>query len=102
MAVTGILGTLFYVSILLLNAVAVLSEERFLARIGFSSSSFQQQQTNAQGFTQYDASGQPVAADISIKAKIVDLITAIRTLMRIPLIAINIVTIVYEIVLGST
>lgn len=32
MAVTGILGTLFYVSILLLNAVAVLSEERFLAR----------------------------------------------------------------------
>ncbi|KAH0048389.1 hypothetical protein KCU72_g8643, partial [Aureobasidium melanogenum] len=31
------LGGLFYVSILLVNAIAILSEDRFLARIGWGS-----------------------------------------------------------------
>jgi len=77
-------GNLFYVSILLINAVAVLSEDRFLARIGWAG----QQDT---GFG---------SGDVNIKARLINLISAIRTVMRIPLIAINIVIIIYEIIFG--
>lgn len=82
------LGNLFYVSILLVNAVAVLSEDRFLARIGW-------------GNTPAEASfggGRNDAA--SVKGKLVNLISSVRTLMRIPLIVINTLVIVYELVLG--
>ncbi|KAK6537906.1 hypothetical protein TWF694_010804 [Orbilia ellipsospora] len=77
-------GNLFYVAVLLVNAVAVLSEDRFLARIGWAGQ-------QDQGF-----GGQ----DVSIKAKLINLISAIRTLMRIPLIAVNVIIIVYELLLG--
>ncbi|KAI4148378.1 MAG: hypothetical protein LQ340_005114 [Diploschistes diacapsis] len=63
------LGGLFYVSILLVNAVAVLSEDRFLARIGWGSV------PQSPGF-----GGQQDAQ--SVKAKIVNLIASVRTLMR--------------------
>ncbi|KAH6563058.1 hypothetical protein BASA50_011193 [Batrachochytrium salamandrivorans] len=79
-------GTLFYVTLMLVNAIAVLHEERFLARIGLSISQTAYQQ---QG-------GDPN----SIKLKLVNLIAAVRTLLRIPLVALNIVVIVYELVLG--
>lgn len=36
----------------------------------------------------------------SVKAKMVNLIASVRTLMRIPLIAINTLVIIYELVLG--
>ncbi|KAK0731266.1 Yos1-like protein [Lasiosphaeria hispida] len=81
-----IFGNLIYVTILLTNAIAILSEDRFLARINFSPSSYD------------PAFGQ--VADASVKAKIVNLIASVRTLMRIPLIVINTLIIVYEIVLG--
>ncbi|KAK6357244.1 hypothetical protein TWF718_001565 [Orbilia javanica] len=77
-------GNLFYVAVLLVNAVAVLSEDRFLARIGWAGQ-------QDQGFG---------GGDVSIKAKLINLISAIRTLMRIPLIIVNIVIIVYELLLG--
>ncbi|OAX84650.1 hypothetical protein ACJ72_00986 [Emergomyces africanus] len=81
------LGKLLYVIILIINAIAVLSEDRFLARIGW-------------GRTQYDP-GFGAASDMtSIKAKSVNLIASVRTVMRIPLIAINLIIIIYEIVLG--
>ncbi|KAI9698375.1 MAG: hypothetical protein M1836_003955 [Candelina mexicana] len=80
------LGNLFYEAILLVNAIAILSEDRFLARIGWGNAS-------EPGF-----GGSPDSA--SIKAKIVNLIASVRTLMRIPLIAINTLVIVYELVLG--
>ncbi|KAI8150327.1 Yos1-like protein [Fennellomyces sp. T-0311] len=79
------LGQLFYAILLFINAIAVLSEERFLARIGWSA--------------QVDP-GFGVDQTQSVKHKIVNLISAVRTLMRIPLIAINIVVIVYELLLG--
>jgi len=81
------LGGLFYVSVLLVNAVAILSEDRFLARIGWSSTP----QTPTFG-------GQ--VDNTSVKAKIITLIASVRTLMRIPLIAINTIVIVYELLLG--
>ncbi len=63
------LGNLFYVTCLLLNAVSILSEDRFLARVGLSP-------------TTYDpAFGTAVDAQ-SVRAKIVHLIASIRTLMR--------------------
>lgn len=39
-------------------------------------------------------------ADASVKAKIINLIASVRTLMRIPLIAVNTLIIMYELVLG--
>ncbi|KAJ3815449.1 Yos1-like protein [Lentinula lateritia] len=91
------LGTILYVSILLVNAMAVLSEDRFLARIGWTSA--RPQSNNNPGFQSYDqpAFGQEVA----IKTKIIDLISAVRTLLRIPLIAVNIIVILYELILGG-
>ncbi|KAF2496549.1 Yos1-like protein [Lophium mytilinum] len=79
------LGGLFYVSVLLVNAIAVLSEDRFLARIGWTSGSdpgFGGMQEN------------------SVKAKMVNLVSSVRTLMRIPLIVINTLIILYELILG--
>ncbi|KAI8927753.1 Yos1-like protein [Entophlyctis helioformis] len=81
-------GTLFYVSLLLVNAIAVLHEERFLARIGLSQTGFQMQ---------------PGGVDpTSIKHKLINLISAVRTLLRFPLVLLNIVVIVYELILGGS
>ncbi|KAF1819518.1 Yos1-domain-containing protein, partial [Dissoconium aciculare CBS 342.82] len=60
------------VSVLLVNAIAVLSEDRFLARIGWGSS---QQQAEPS----FGGGGQDNA---SVKAKMINLINSVRTLMR--------------------
>lgn len=87
-----LLGTIFYVALLLVNAMAVLSEDRFLARIGWSA--------NSQHINAYDQGyGNP--QEVGMKAKLIELISAVRTLMRIPLIGFNIVVIVYELLLGG-
>ncbi|CAO3626373.1 unnamed protein product [Cunninghamella echinulata] len=86
------LGQLFYALLFFINGIAVLSEDRFLARrvvvylFGWSV----QMEQNGFGGEQTQ----------SFKYKVVNLISAVRTLMRIPLIAINIVVILYELVLG--
>ncbi|KAK0632140.1 Yos1-like protein [Immersiella caudata] len=80
-----LLGSFVYTTILLINAVAILSEDRFLARIGLASVS-------------NDAFGQN--ADQSVKAKIINLIASVRMVMRIPLIVINTFIILYELILG--
>jgi len=94
------LGTLLYVGTLLVNALAVLSEERFLARIGWGS---MQAQAAAAAYNQpygqgYDQTGYGGQQDIGPKARIINLIGAVRTLMRIPLIALNLIIIVYELI----
>ncbi|KAK7542744.1 Yos1-like protein [Phyllosticta citribraziliensis] len=80
------LGGLFYVVILLTNAIAVLSEDRFLARIGW-------------GLQAEPAFG-GVQDTTSVKAKMIHLIASVRTLMRGPLIVVNTLIILYEIILG--
>lgn len=72
--------------LLLINAVAVLSEERFLRRIGLGSNSNQ-----GAVFGQQES---------TTKSKLVQLISAVQTLLRIPLIGINVLVIVYELLLG--
>ncbi|RUS31456.1 Yos1-like-domain-containing protein, partial [Jimgerdemannia flammicorona] len=113
------LGQLLYVFLLIVNSLAVLNEDRFLIRIGWIS----QPEPGFGGGEQ------------SIKSKIVNLISAVRTLMRsmlttigriyvtcficevtifcefklististssiVPLIGINILVIIYELLLG--
>ncbi|KAF9075830.1 Yos1-like-domain-containing protein [Rhodocollybia butyracea] len=73
------LGTFLYVSILLVNAMAVLSEDRFLARIGWTSARPQNNNNNP-AYQAYDQPG--YGQEVGIKTKIIDLISAVRTLMR--------------------
>ncbi|KAF8948360.1 Yos1-like protein [Linnemannia elongata] len=77
----GIFG-LLEVMLIFINAIAILNEDRFLAKIGW-------------GRQVADPYGQE-----SIKARLVNLISAVRTLMRIPLIGLNIVAILYLVILG--
>ncbi|XP_011700451.1 PREDICTED: immediate early response 3-interacting protein 1 [Wasmannia auropunctata] len=78
------LWTLFEATLLCLNAICVLNEERFLAKVGWAS------WQNVQGF------GEPPTA----KSQMLNLIKSIRTVMRIPLIFFNILTLVVKLVLG--
>ncbi|KYN40764.1 Immediate early response 3-interacting protein 1 [Trachymyrmex septentrionalis] len=78
------LWTLFEATLLCLNAICVLNEERFLAKVGWAS------WQNVQGF------GEPPTA----KSQILNLIKSIRTVMRVPLIFFNILTLVVKLVLG--
>jgi len=91
MATLGLLpsfGGLFQVSILLVNAIAILSEDRFLARIGWGSSQPE------------PAFGGGMQDNTSVKAKMINLINSVRTLMRIPLIFLNLLIIIYSITFG--
>ncbi|KAF9259512.1 Yos1-like protein [Marasmius fiardii PR-910] len=95
------LGTIIYVAVLLVNAIAILNEERFLSKIGWTAS---RPQTANAGFQTYDQTGYGSGVpqgDVGMKAKGVELVTAVRTLLRIPLIAVNIAIIVYELLLGG-
>ncbi|KAF2636698.1 Yos1-like protein [Massarina eburnea CBS 473.64] len=80
------LGGLFYVAVHLINAIAILSEDRFLARIGWTAS------------TEPGFGGR--VDDTSVKARIINLVSSVRTLMRIPLMIINTLMIFYLIILG--
>lgn len=88
------LGRLLYVIVLSVNGIAVLSEDRFLNRIGWG-----QLATQANQFqNQYGML--PTANDASIKSRLVTLISAIRTLLRLPLIVVNVLIVLYELILG--
>ncbi|XP_046678204.1 immediate early response 3-interacting protein 1-like [Homalodisca vitripennis] len=78
------LWNLFEAALLCLNAVCVLHEERFLAKMGWGANA------NVQGFGE-----QP-----TVKSQVLNLVRSIRTVMRIPLIFLNIVTIVVKLLLG--
>ncbi|XP_014254062.1 immediate early response 3-interacting protein 1 [Cimex lectularius] len=78
------LWNLFEATILFLNAVCVLHEERFLAKMGWTSAS------SVQGFGETP----------SVKGQILNLMYSIRTVMRIPLIFVNIFTIAFKLIFG--
>ncbi|KAK3903027.1 Yos1-like protein [Staphylotrichum tortipilum] len=82
----SILGKFLYITVLLLNAICIPSEDRFLARVGLAPATYQR------GFGQ--------DADSSVKYKVIQLIASVRTVMRVPLIIINTLIIVYELILG--
>ncbi|XP_039964496.1 immediate early response 3-interacting protein 1 [Bactrocera neohumeralis] len=78
------LWTLVEASLLCLNAVCVLHEERFLAKFGWGA-----QASHMQEF------GQPTA-----KAQILNLVRSIRTVAKIPLIFLNVLAILIKLILG--
>lgn len=78
------LGTIAYVVLLLINSLAILSESRFLLPLGLISSS-SNNQSNQQQFNNYNNYQQQSNQDNdqnSIKNRAIELISAIRTLMR--------------------
>ncbi|CAG9834064.1 unnamed protein product [Diabrotica balteata] len=81
------LWNLFEASLLFLNAVCILNEERFLSKIGWSSRTGG---ANIQGFGE----------NPSTKSQIYTLFHSIRTVARIPLIVINLLVIVLKLILG--
>jgi len=74
------LGVLFETLLLLVNALAILNEDRFLKRIGWGYSN--------------DLDGN------SVKDRIITLLHAVRLLLRIPLIFLNIAAILILIAFG--
>ncbi|KAK2610684.1 hypothetical protein N8I77_004095 [Diaporthe amygdali] len=83
----GFISGILYVVILILNAMCILSEDRFLARINLSPKSID------------PAFGQS-GADASVWSKVASLISSVRMVVRFPLIFVNAVIIVYELILG--
>ncbi|XP_011494273.1 PREDICTED: immediate early response 3-interacting protein 1 [Ceratosolen solmsi marchali] len=78
------LWNLFEATILVLNAACILHEERFLMKYGWGANQ------NIQGF------GEPP----TVKSQILNLLRSIRTVVRIPLIFFNIVTIFIKLIFG--
>ncbi|NXB73403.1 IR3IP protein, partial [Donacobius atricapilla] len=78
------LYSLLQASLLIVNAVAVLHEERFLRHVGWGSD---------QGIGGFEE-------EPGIKAQLTNLIRSIRTVMRVPLIALNSITIVLLLLFG--
>lgn len=83
-------GKLIYISVLLLNAIAILSEDRFLARIGMGRSAMNADPGFGGSRQDYD----------STKGRLINLISSIRMVTRAPLIVVNVFIIFYEILLG--
>ena len=84
-----------------INAIAILSEDRFLKRIGWGSSSQSTQVDASAAFNSYGSNGNLDSnSDQSIKSRIITLISATRTLLRFPLIIVNTLVMIYEILLG--
>lgn len=75
------LGKIAYTVLLSSNAVCILSPNRFILPL------------SGGGNSEFDG-------EESIKIRAIGLINAMRTVMRFPLIGINLVVIVYEILLG--
>ncbi|XP_064390919.1 immediate early response 3-interacting protein 1-like [Halichondria panicea] len=78
------LGTLFEAALLLINSIAILNEERFLKKVGWG------RDYRNEGFV--DQGG--------VKFQLVNLITSVQTLLRVPLLVVNILVILYELILG--
>lgn len=97
------LDKIFAAILFFINGIAVLSEDRFLARIGWSTKSNMGASGNINGMPQqfgYGDFNQTTGSTESIKSRLINLINATRTLLRIPLIIVNILVILYELVLG--
>ena len=77
------LGALLEASLLVVNAICVLHEKRFLAKVGWASDS-------ARSFGE----------QTGVKTQILNIIHSTRTIMRIPLIFINALVIVKKLLLG--
>ncbi|OQV21119.1 putative Immediate early response 3-interacting protein 1 [Hypsibius exemplaris] len=85
------LYSLLEAGLLVVNAIAILNEERFLKKIGWGREHVQP------GGAYYQ---QGYAPPQSTKAQIINLVNSVRTVMRFPLIILNAVTIVLLLLAG--
>ncbi|VDO07979.1 unnamed protein product [Rodentolepis nana] len=76
------LYALLEASVLILNAICILHEQRFLAKYGWGSDTYQ------------------FGTDSSMKSRLLTFIISVRTVMRIPLIGVNTLLIVFKLLLG--
>ena len=113
---------LFQVSLLLLNALAILSERRFLSKFGLATASFPNDAQAAnnggdansfapfgggENFGGFGAPSSPVGGAAGVfgrnsqmKSQIATLLSSVRMLMRWPLIFLNTVTVVFALIFG--
>jgi len=76
------LYTLCQAALLVVNSICILNEERFLSKIGWN--------------TQHAGFGE----DPGVKVQALNLIRAVKTVMKVPLIPLNIMMIVCELLFG--
>uniref|UniRef100_A0A5K3ER33 Immediate early response 3-interacting protein 1 n=1 Tax=Mesocestoides corti TaxID=53468 RepID=A0A5K3ER33_MESCO len=74
--------SLLEASILVLNAICILHEQRFLAKYGWGSEAYN------------------FGSDVSMKSRLLTFITSVRTVMRIPLIGLNTILIIFKLIMG--
>uniref|UniRef100_A0A914X358 Immediate early response 3-interacting protein 1 n=1 Tax=Plectus sambesii TaxID=2011161 RepID=A0A914X358_9BILA len=79
------LYSLLEVGLLIVNALAILNRERFLSKYGFT------QENISSGFGQQQN---------SVKSQFVNLVYAVQTVMRVPLIFVNLMVIGLKLVFG--
>jgi hypothetical protein len=109
---------LFQVSLLLVNAMAILSERRFLAKFGLATTKFQASDSssldsggggflggqafgeNFGGFSAPGASSTSAGTPGPMQTQMASLLGSVRMLMRWPLIFLNSITIVFALIFG--
>ncbi|GAV04436.1 hypothetical protein RvY_14711 [Ramazzottius varieornatus] len=88
---TFTLYSLLEAALLVVNAIAVLNEERFLRKIGWGRDTVQPGAAYYQG---------GYASPQSTKSQIINLVNSVRTVMRFPLILLNTATIILLVLAG--
>lgn len=81
------LWSLLEAGLLVVNAICILHEQRFLAKVGWTTASL--------GSATHGFGEQP-----GVKAQVLNIIHSTRTVMRIPLIFINSLVVVKKLLLG--
>ncbi|KCV70794.1 hypothetical protein H696_03145 [Fonticula alba] len=96
------LGHLFKACLLFVNAVAVLNEDRFLARIGWGTRSVQvgAGPNLTAGDDAFGLNSQDTKSPGPLKLQIIRLIASVQTLLKFPLIILNVVWIAFELAFG--
>ncbi|ORC92225.1 uncharacterized protein TM35_000044390 [Trypanosoma theileri] len=97
-------GSIAQALLLCLNAMAILSERRFLSKYGLATDMIDQGNGGDGGFTPTafgtgDEFGR-VRQSSGFKAQLAKVLSSVRTLLRWPLILINITVIIFTLVFG--
>ncbi|UXI16374.1 hypothetical protein NH340_JMT02317 [Sarcoptes scabiei] len=88
--------SLLEAALLVVNAIAILHEERFLSKVGWDRNSMISSASMANipyggGFNQ-----DPISPQLSFRMQILNFLHSVRTVARVPLIFINILVIIFK------
>lgn len=104
-------ANLFQAALLILNAMAILSERRFLAKYGLASASLNEAPVATPLFDQTFGAGSAFGAHSNggqgnsgsnslLKQQVAQLLSSVRMLLRWPLVFLNAATIVFALIFG--